>query len=349
MRRPWLACCAAIGVLSLTDGAAFAQSRDQIRIVGSSTVFPFATMVAENYGRTTQYPTPVIESTGSGGGIQLFCEGVGMQTPDIANASRRMHQTELERCRENGVEGVTEVRIGFDGIVMANASGSGRMDITPAQLWQALAKTVPVDGELKENPHRRWSDIDDGLPDKEIRVYGPPPTSGTRDAFVELVMEKGCKEFDAVRQLDEDRQSQVCAQMREDGAFVEAGENDNLIVQRLGADPDTFGIFGYSFLEQNRDRVQASSIAGVRPTFDNIASGDYPVARSLYIYVKNQHAGTVPGMKEFVGEFTSERAWGPDGYLADKGLIPLPEEQRERQREDAMALAPVEPTELAEE
>jgi phosphate transport system substrate-binding protein len=317
------------------------EARDQIRIVGSSTVYPFATSVAEQFGARYKFPTPVVESTGSGGGLKLFCGGVGEQHPDIANASRRIKRSEVDSCAANGVDEITEVRVGFDGIVLANSKDAPRISVTIPQIWQALAKEVPIEGEIKANPHRRWSDIDPSLPDQEIEVLGPPPTSGTRDAFVELVMETGCEEFDAVAALDEDRKKAVCATMREDGAFVEAGENDNLIVQKLEANPDAYGIFGFSFLDQNLDRMQGSLIDGEEPTFENIADGAYPVSRSLYFYVKNAHVGVVPGIKEYVEEFTGEAAFGEDGYLADKGLIPLPEDQREEVREQALSFTPL--------
>jgi phosphate transport system substrate-binding protein len=283
----------------------------------------------------------VVESTGSGGGIKLFCAGVGEGHPDITNASRRIKESEVEACAANGVEEITEVKIGFDGIVLANSKDSERMSLTIPQLWLALAKDVPVDRELKANPYRNWSEIDASLPDARIEVLGPPPTSGTRDAFVELVMLEGCAEFEAVKALDEERMGTVCATLREDGGFVEAGENDNLIVQKIEANPDAFGIFGFSFLDQNLDMLQGSVIDGNEPTFENIADGAYPVSRSLFFYVKNAHVEVVPGIKEYVDEFTSEAAAGESGYLADKGLIPLPEEERAAGREQALAFTPL--------
>jgi len=307
-----------------------AGARAQIRIVGSSTVYPFTAKVAEQFGRTTGFPTPVIESTGTGGGFKLFCAGTGRDTPDVTNASRAIKDSEREACAANGVAGVTEVAIGYDGIVVANDKDSVRYDLTRRQLFLALAKQVPQgegEGKLVDNPHTRWSDVDPSLPAVEIEVLGPPPTSGTRDAFVELVMEPGCKEtgwIAALADTDEDRYKQICHTLREDGVYVDAGENDNLIVQKLEANPDALGIFGYSFLEENRDRLQGSPIDGVAPTFDNIAAQTYPVARPLFIYVKDAHVGTVPGVAEFVREFTSDRAIGEDGYLAEIGLIPLP-------------------------
>lgn len=322
-------------------GAGDALARDQIRIVGSSTVFPFSTTVAEQFGTKTQFQTPVVESTGSGGGIQLFCQGVGEQQPDITNASRRIMASEVENCAANGVQEITEVKIGFDGIVLANSRESEQIDITIPQLWQALARQVPKDGELVDNPHRNWSDIDSSLPDKRIEVLGPPPTSGTRDAFVELVMEVGCEGFEELASLEGDAKDEACAALREDGVWIDAGENDNLIVQKLDANKDAFGVFGFSFLDQNTDRLHGSNIGGEEPTFDNIADGGYPISRSLYFYVKNAHADVIPGMREYVAEFTSDAAFGRSGYLADKGLIPLPEEERQKVREAAAKLEPL--------
>ncbi|MDK8462773.1 substrate-binding domain-containing protein [Marinobacter sp. SS13-12] len=311
-----------------------AMARDTINIVGSSTVYPFATVVAERFGRNTDFPTPKLESTGSGGGLKLFCEGVGTQHPDITNASRRMKKSEFDNCQANGVKEITEVRIGADGIVMANSKDAEKLDLTLEQVFLALAKDVPnPDGgdELVANPYMNWSDIDSSLPDYEISVMGPPPTSGTRDAFVELAMESGCKQFDMIAQMEdanEDKFKSVCHSMREDGPFIEAGENDNLIVQRLAQDPETLGIFGYSFLMENSGQIQAATVNGVEPTPENISSDKYPVARSLWFYVKNAHVGVVPGIKEYIAEFTSEGAWGDNGYLVDVGLIPLPRNQR---------------------
>ena len=335
---------AGIVALAFAGQAAAQDMRDTIRIVGSSTVFPFSAAVAEQFGRISDFPTPVVESTGSGGGLKLFCAGIGMEHPDVTNASRRIKSSEVERCAYNGIDEITEVKIGYDGIVLGNARSSGQLSIDIAQLWLALAAEVPAaDGSIVANPYAMWSDIDPGLPTVAIRVMGPPPTSGTRDAFVELVMGKGCKAFEAVaaiKEADKDRYEGICASIREDGAFIEAGENDNLIVQKLEADPDAFGIFGFSFLDQNKDRIQGSKVGGVDPTFDNIAMGDYPVSRSLYFYVKHAHIGVVPGIQEYVKEFTSEDAWGPFGYLADKGLIPLPDDERAAMAASARATTP---------
>ena len=336
---------AAAAALALSASVALtsaAEARDQIRIVGSSTVFPFSTAVAEEFGKTTDNKTPVVESTGSGGGLKLFCAGVGVDHPDITNASRRIKASEVERCAANGVTDITEVKIGYDGVVLANSRAADRFAITLQQLFLALAKDVPSDGGMVPNPNRTWSDIDLSLPAARIEVLGPPPTSGTRDAFVELAMEGGCKTFsdiEALKKEDERAYKAVCHAIREDGAFVEAGENDNLIVQKLEANPNALGIFGYSFLEQNRDKVQGSAIDGVEPDFDTISDGDYPVSRSMYFYVKKAHVGVIPGIDEFVATFTDEDAWGPYGYLADKGLIPLPDADREAMRDQATAFA----------
>jgi phosphate transport system substrate-binding protein len=325
-----------------TSGAG-SGGRDQIRIVGSSTVYPFATKVAEQFGRKTRFKTPVIESTGSGGGFKLFCAGLGVRHPDISNASRAIKPSEIELCARNGVTEITEVKIGFDGIVIANQKGADVYDLSRRDLYLALAKEVPDgDGGIQPNPYQSWHEIDPNLPEAEIEVFGPPPTSGTRDAFVELVMEPGCKEFEAVAALedqDEDRFKEVCQRIREDGRYIEAGENDNLIVQKLGANPAALGIFGFSFLDQNRDVVQGSRVEGIEPTFDNIASGEYPVSRPLFFYVKDAHVGVIPGIKEYVQEFLSDGASGPEGYLADIGLIPLPEADREQVRQEALAFA----------
>jgi len=315
-------------------GTAAAQ-QEPIQIVGSSTVYPFATVVAERFGRESQYPTPVIESTGSGGGLQIFCQGVGPDTADITNASRRIQASEVELCEGNGVAGIHEVVIGYDGIVLANDVNAPDLDLSQEQIWRALAKEVVVDGEVVENPYTSWSDIDSSLPDAEIEVFGPPPTSGTRDAFVELVMEEGCEGPVEEAGLGEDEAETVCATMREDGRFIEAGENDNAIVQDLQANPEALGIFGFSFLDQNRDVVKGTAIDGVDPTFEAIAEGDYPVSRSLYFYVKVAHVGVTPGLREYVEEFVSDNATGQDGYLVDEGLIPLPQERHEAQAQAA--------------
>ena len=333
----------AVAAIATVMAAGTAEARDQIRIVGSSTVFPFSTRVAEEFGRTTGFKTPVVESTGTGGGFKLFCDGVGIDTADITNASRAIKKSEVETCAKTGVTEITEVKIGYDGIVLANAKAAPRMNISLEQLFLALAKDVPDGkGGFIPNPNRAWKDIDPSLPAKRIEVLGPPPTSGTRDAFNELAMEGGCGHVAALNELkktDEKKHKALCQGIREDGAYVEAGENDVLIVRKLEANKDAFGIFGYSFLDQNQDKMQGSLINGVDGSYDNISSGKYPISRSLFFYVKKAHVGVVPGIKEFVAEFTSEKAWGPDGYLADKGLIALPDDERAKVRQQAMELA----------
>ena len=318
------------GMIASTTGAALAD--DQIQIVGSSTVFPFATTVAERFGKSTDFKTPVVESTGSGGGLKLFCAGVGLDTPDITNASRRIKASEVEKCAANGVTDIVEVKVGYDGIVMANSRQAAQMELSLKDIFLALAKDVPNgEGELQANPYKTWKDVNAALPDMKIEVMGPPPTSGTRDAFVELAMEGGCKQFDwikALKKSDKPAYKALCHTIREDGAFIEAGENDNLIVQKLQANADALGIFGFSFLDQNDDVVQGSKIDGVAPEFELIADGSYPVSRSLFFYVKADHVGKVDGIAEFLAEFTSQAASGEDGYLADKGLIPMPEAER---------------------
>ncbi len=329
---------AAIATLAMafSVNAQAASGRDYISIVGSSTVYPFATTVAEKFGKTTKFKTPKIESTGSGGGMKLFCAGSGIDTPDITNASRRIKMSEYQKCQKNGVTAITEIKIGYDGIVIANSKAAPQVSLSKKDLYLALAKDVPdpKGGEkLVANPYKTWKEVNPALPDTKIEVLGPPPTSGTRDAFVELAMEGGCKQISwikALKKSDKKYFKSVCHTVREDGAYIEAGENDNLIVQKLIANPKAFGIFGYSFLDQNGDSIQGSIIGGEEPTFENIASGKYPVSRPLYFYVKNSHVGVVPGMVEYLSEFTSDKAWGEDGYLADKGLIPMPEKERKQ-------------------
>ncbi|MZR31898.1 phosphate ABC transporter substrate-binding protein [Sneathiella sp. DP05] len=320
------------------------MARDQIRIVGSSTVFPFSTAVAEAFGNTGNFKTPVVESTGSGGGLKLFCTGVDLNTPDITNSSRRIKSSEVETCAKNGVTDITEVKVGYDGIVLANSKAVGALNLTKKQIFAALAKQVPIDGKLVDNPYQKWSDIDPSLPDTKIEVLGPPPTSGTRDAFVELGMEGGAKGYEmlsALSKSDKKAFQAAAHAVREDGAYIEAGENDNLIVQKLEANKDAVGIFGFSFLDQNSDKLQGAMVGGVEPTFENIADGQYGISRSLFFYVKDAHVGKVPGIKEFISEFTSEKAFGEFGYLTEKGLIPLSEAEREKVRTDALALAPL--------
>lgn len=309
--------------------------RSYISIVGSSTVYPFSTVVAERFGKATSFRTPKVESTGTGGGLKLFCSGVGEATPDIANASRRIKSSEVELCAANGVKDIVEVLVGYDGIVFANSKHADAVNLTRKDIYLALAKNVPsADGKsFIDNPYKTWKQVNPALPNTPIKVLGPPPTSGTRDAFTELAMEGGCEEIAsiaAIKKTEPEKFKAVCHAVREDGAYIEAGENDNLIVQKLAADKELFGIFGYSFLEQNEDKVQGAHIDGVAPTFDSIVDTSYPVSRSLYFYVKKAHVGVIPGIQEYLAEFTSAKAMGEEGYLADKGMIPLTEADRKK-------------------
>ncbi len=342
-----------IAVLAITvvfAGLARAESRTNISIVGSSTVYPFATVVAERFGKSSSYSTPKVESTGSGGGMKLFCGGIGLSYPDITNASRRIKISEFDACQKNGVKEMVEVLIGFDGIVIANSKDVPVMNLTRKDLFLALAAKVPgFDGRLINNPYKTWRDVNPELPNIKIEVLGPPPTSGTRDAFVELAMEGGAKQFPMLKTLRKSKDAEqikslmkslgipqdyfnkkgkkvfkiVAHAIREDGHFIEAGENDNLIVQKLQVNPSALGIFGFSFLDQNNDKVQGSIIEGVKPEFETIASKDYPISRPLYFYVKKGHIGLIPGMEGYLSEFSSEKAWSEDGYLSDKGMIPM--------------------------
>jgi phosphate transport system substrate-binding protein len=339
---------AGAALAGLSISAAYGQvARDQISIVGSSTVYPFATVVAEQFGRSSKFKTPTVEATGSGGGLKLFCGGIGVGFPDITNSSRRIKQSEVNACAANGVAEIIEVKIGYDGIVMANSNAADQVSLRTRDIFLALAKQVPApDGSetLIDNPYQKWSEIRAELPDVRIEVLGPPPTSGTRDAFVELAMEGGCKNYEwinAIKTGDKSRFKSICHTIREDGLFVEAGENDNLIVQKLQTNPNALGIFGFSFLDQNSDTVQGSKVNGEDPTFDNIADGAYPVSRPLYFYVKKAHVGTIPGIAEFLAEFVSEDSMGEYGYLSDRGLIPLPEDEYEQVLATVTGLEPL--------
>ena len=353
-----------------------AANRDSVSIVGSSTVYPFATVVAERFGRSTSFKAPKIESTGSGGGMKLFCKGVGANTPDITNASRRIKKSEYDSCLENGVTDIVEVLVGFDGIAIANSKSAPRLTLSLKDIYLALAKDIPgPDGKLVPNPNKTWKDVNPALPDTRIEVLGPPPTSGTRDAFAELALGGGAKaipDLKTLRGLGADQVDEIKSLMgklgmpatvydalmqkkgkapkgkdlfktvayavREDGAYIEAGENDNLIVQKLEANPNALGVFGFSFLDENGDKVQGSEVGGVTPSFDTIASGDYPVSRPLYFYIKGAHVGKIPGIQEYAVEFTSNRAMGEDGYLPEKGLIPLSDDELNQVQDDVKSL-----------
>jgi len=322
--------CSTILLFSIT-----VQARDQISVVGSSTVYPFSTVVAENFGRDTGMKTPKIESTGSGGGMKLFCAGLGVNHPDITNSSRRIKKTELEKCTKAGIE-VVEIKVGYDGIVIANSKKGEKFNLSKRDIFLALAKDVPEGnaegGKLIPNPNKTWKEVNSNLPDIKIEVLGPPPTSGTRDAFNELAIEGGCKTFPnlkAIKKEDKKKYKAICRAVREDGIYIEAGENDNLIVQKLAENKNALGVFGFSFLAENEDKIQGSNIDGNEPTFENIASKAYPVSRPLYFYIKTAHVDVIPGIREFVEAYTSDDAFGPDGYLSERGLIPMPDEERE--------------------
>ena len=310
-------------------------ARDQINIVGSSTVYPFSIVVAEKFGKITDHKTPKIETTGSGGGMKLFCAGVGTQHPDFTNSSRAIKKSEIKNCNKNGVGDITEVKVGYDGIVVANSKSARRYTIGTMDLYLALAKEIPnPDGSetFITNPNKTWKDVNPDLPAIKIEVLGPPPTSGTRDAFSELALEKGgCKKIKWIETLKKENKQEYkakCHTTREDGHFIEAGENDNLMVQKLVSNPNALAIFGFSFLDQNSDKVQGSIINGIEPSFDNIADGKYAISRPLFFYIKNAHVGVIPGMQEYVEEFLSDSASGDDGYLGEKGLISMPAEER---------------------
>ena len=323
------------------------NARDQINIVGSSTVYPFSTVVAETFGNKTGIKVPKIESTGSGGGMKLFCKGLGTSHPDITNASRRIKKNEFNKCKENGID-VVEIKVGYDGIVIANSKKAKLLNLTKRQIFLALAKQVPEGnkegGSLVNNPNKKWSDIDPNLPNKKIEVLGPPPTSGTRDAFNELAIEGGCKTFPklkAIKKQDKKKYKAICRAVREDGAFIEAGENDNLIVQKLVENENAFGVFGFSFLIENEDKIQGSTVDGMAPTMETIADKSYGVSRPLYFYVKLAHVDVIPGIREFLEEYTSEDSWGPGGYLEERGMIPMPENEREFFKKNAEEIIPL--------
>ena len=314
--------------------ASVAHARDQIRIVGSSTVFPYAQAVAEQFFNMTGAASPIVESTGTGGGMKLFCAGIGESHPDLTGASRAMTPSEYSLCRDNGVVDVSEALIGYDGLSIAISRGNEHdWDLSLAQIFLALAAQIPVDGEMVDNPNKRWSDISSDLPDQEILAYGPPPTSGTRDAFVELVMHTGCEALEFAMDKDGDWVKENCGRMRLDGAYVEAGENDNLIVQRLNADTTAMGIFGYSFLYENLDTLKPIKVEGVEPDAETIGDFSYSISRPLFVYVKNAHRGVIPDFQEFIEEYVSEEALGPGGYLSERGLVTLSDDRREMLQE----------------
>jgi phosphate transport system substrate-binding protein len=343
---------AALTMTAVFSASSPALARDQIKVVGSSTVFPYTQAVAEDFSKKSGQKSPVVESTGTGGGMKIFCQGVGEANPDITGASRAMKKSEFELCTKNGVTDITEIQIGYDGLSVAQSKKGNPLDLTKAQLFLALASEVPDGDKLVPNPNKKWSQVDKSLPDVAITVYGPPPTSGTRDAFVELAMHEGCKALDYFKKMKDTMEKKdfeklitdKCTPMRQDGPFIEAGENDNLIVQRIEADPNALGIFGYSFLYENQDKLQGVKIAGTSPSFETIADHSYGLSRPLFIYIKNAHRKVVPGMDEFLTEYTSDEAMGPDGYLHERGLVVLSpdilKEMQERAKSGAKMSAP---------
>jgi len=322
-----------LAVAALCTGGQ-ALARDQIKIVGSSTVFPYTQAVAEEFGKKTGKKAPVVESTGTGGGMKIFCQGIGEDNPDITGASRAMKKSEFELCTKNGVTDVTELLIGYDGLSIAQSRKGKPMDLSKEQIFLALASEIPDGDKLVPNPNKKWSDIDKSFPDVAITVYGPPPTSGTRDAFVELAMHEGCGELEYFKK-NKDQVKEKCTPMRQDGPFIEAGENDNLIVQRIEADPNSLGIFGYSFLYENQDKLQGVKVGGTEPSFETIADGSYGLSRPLFIYIKNPHRKVIAGMDEFITEYTSDESMGEDGYLHERGLVVLPEDKLKEMQDRA--------------
>ncbi len=325
------------------SGAGGSDSRDFVRIVGSSTVYPFATAVSEAVTKSAGIKSPVIESTGTGAGMKLFCAGVGVSHPDVVNASRRMKASEYEDCAKNGVKDVVEIQVGLDGIAFAEATGGPNMKLTPVDVYKALAAT-PFG---KPNTAKTWADVNPALPAIPISVYGPPSTSGTRDALAELILTKGCETDPAMKALkdsDKDKHKAVCTKVREDGAYVDSGENDNLIVQKIAANPKAIGVFGFSFLEENMDKLKGIPMSDVMPTYQTVSDFSYPGARPLYIYLKAAHLKSIKGMKEFALEFSN--AWGPDGYLKKKGMVVAPDDVRAANAEVAKTLTPLDPSKL---
>ena len=342
LRTSLVALCAAS--LAACGGGGGSETRDSVRAVGSSTVYPFAKLMAENFARSnTGFASPIIESTGTGGGIQLFCSGVGADTPDIANASRRMKASEFQECQANGVTEITEIQVGLDGIAFASAQGGIDMNLTPEIVYRALAAR-PYG---QQQTAKTWRDVDPSLPDQPILVYGPPSTSGTRDALKELILIPGCEanaEMEALKESNEEQHEQLCTELRSDGAYVDQGEQDNLIVQKIEGNPNAVGVFGYSYLEENLDKVQGLAMNGVEPTYENIASFQYPGARPLFIYVKNAHLDAIRGLREFVAEWA--KSWGRDGPLAAIGLVANPDDVAARNTAAATGFTPLQASEL---
>jgi len=337
MLRPTsLGICIAVALGVFASAAAVA--RDNVQITGSSTVYPFATAVAENFGKAGKFKTPVVESTGTGGGFKLFCSGVGAETPDISNASRAITDSERELCKKNSVTDIVEIKIGYDGIIIAGDSKQPGFNVTRDQIWRAVGKTVPVNGKWVPNPYKNWNDIDKSLPKRTLAIFGPAPNHGTRDAFRELVMDPACEKAPEAAALPADEKKKVCGQVREDGVWTDVSEDYALVMGKLKGNPTAVAVFTYSYLEQNRDKIRAATVDGIAASLETIADAKYPISRPLFIYVKKAHVGVIPGLAEYVAEFVSDRAAGADGYLVDKGLIPMPKKELDVQRAAAKAL-----------
>jgi len=332
---------AALGALAAAIAAAPAsgEARDTVHIVGSSTVYPFSSAVAERFGKGGKFKTPVVESTGTGGGFKLFCAGAGIDSPDINDASRPVTDAEKAICAGNGVTGIAEIKVGYDGIVIAAKRGSGIFDVSREQLFKAVAKTVVVGGKLVANPYKTWHDVDPKLPNRPIQVYGPAPNHGTRDAFLELVMDPGCEKFPEIKALPKDDMKRTCQTVREDGGWIDVSGDYAIIMSKLMSEKNAIGAFTFYYLDQNHDKLEAAKVDGVGASLETISSGQYPVSRPLFIYVKNSHVGVVPGLAEFVQEYVSDKAAGKEGYLVDKGLIPMPAKDLKAQQAAAKALA----------
>ena len=337
----------AVSALALSacggSGGTGSGARDYVTAVGSSTVYPFATAVAEQFAKTSGSKSPVVESTGTGAGMKLFCAGVGAQHPDIADASRRMKKSEFDMCATNGVKNIIEVQVGVDGLAFAEAKNGPGYKLTPKIVYKALA----ANPYGKPNTAKTWSDVNPSLPNEPILVYGPPSTSGTRDALKELILEAGCKTDDAMKALkdsDKEKYEQTCHQIREDGPYVDAGENDNLIVQKISQNPKAIGIFGYSFLEENADKLKGVPLSNVEPTYESISDFSYPGARPLYIYVKKQHLAPIQGLQAYINEWP--KVWGPDGLLKKKGMVISPDDVRAKNAEVIANMTPLDPSVL---
>lgn len=333
----------ALAVFALAATAGVAQARDQIQIAGSSTVLPFANVVAESFGQafTGKFKAPIVESGGTGGGLKSFCEGVAESTIDIANASRPISKTEFETCTKNGVKDIVQVKIGYDGIVFASIASGPKFTLTTNQLWKAIAAQVAVDGKIVDNPYKTWKEIDASLPDQAILTFIPAENHGTREVFVEKVLTGGCEKDPTVEALGKDEKKAVCTKVRKDGLAVDIAGDYTETLARVESSKNAIGVFGLSFYEENKDKVQVATVNGVAPSAETVASGKYPVSRPLFFYVKKAHLATIPGLKEYVAFFLSDQMVGEEGALVEKGLIPMPQKELTEQRNAANAGTPL--------